>query len=68
MRVRDARNEVILDTDQNRLTIETSNGVYEITVGKDSGDLYINACTKTQLVLLPGGNYNHVRISQVNGY
>ena len=68
MRVRDSKNEVIHDSDQDRISIETPNGVFQIIVGKDSGDLYITACTKTTLILLPCGDYNCIRLSQVNGY
>lgn len=70
MRIRNSAQEIVLDqsseTKDDRITLETSNGVYQIIVGRDSGDLYITACTKSRLVVLPCGDYNCIQLSQQN--
>jgi len=69
MKIRNSAQDVILETStqrDNRFTLETATGVYQITVGVDSGDLYITACTKQSLVLFPCGDYNCIRVSQRN--
>ena len=70
MRIRNSAQEIVLDqsstTKDDRITLETSNGVYQIIAGRDSGDLYITACTKSRLVVLPCGDYNCIQLSQQN--
>ncbi len=69
MKIRNSAQEVILEENsqrENRVSIETATGVFQIIVGVDSGDLYITACTKSSLVLFPCGDYNCIRVSQRN--
>ena len=69
MKIYNSSMDVVMEADSqrtNRFTIETNAGVYEVTVGNDSGDLYIVACTKSRLVVLPCGDYNCIQVSQQN--
>ncbi len=70
MRIRNSKQEIVLDqsgkAQDDRITLETGNGVFQIIVGRDSGDLYITACTKSRLVVLPCGDYNCIQLSQQN--
>ena len=70
MRIRNSKQEIVLDqsgtAQDDRITLETGNGVFQIIVGRDSGDLYITACAKSRLVVLPCGDYNCIQLSQQN--
>ena len=67
MRIRNQAQEVVFETESmrdNRFSVETKTGSFQIIVGVDTGDLYITAFTKSQIAVLPCGDYKCIRIAQ----